>query len=163
MDRHTPSATLRIRPYVAAAMVLAVAGFGIWFAVDQSRKCRVELDAPRGRLFVEVARTPETRARGLANRADVTHDGLLFLWDAPARHPIWMADMRFTLDIVWLDERGGVLAVLTNVPPCAAAPCPLYEPAGSERSTSVLEVPAGDVTRYGIEVGSVVQGLSGER
>jgi Uncharacterized ACR, COG1430 len=26
----------------------------------------------------------------------------IILWDAPGRHPIWMAEMRFPLDLIWL-------------------------------------------------------------
>ena len=157
MHPNTPSATPRSRRYVAAVVIFATAGFAIWLAVDQRREAALELIAPRGRLLVEVARTPEARASGLANRVHVTHDGLLLLWDAPGRHPIWMAEMRFALDIAWLDEHGRVLAVITDAPPCAASPCPLYEPPGSERSTSVLELPAGEAGRHGIEVGSIIQ------
>jgi uncharacterized membrane protein (UPF0127 family) len=142
---------------VGAVVVLAAAAFVIWLAVDQQRESALELVAPRGTLLVEVAQTPEARAKGLSNRASVTHDGLLLLWDAPGRHPIWMADMRFALDIVWLDEYGRVLAVLTGVPQCAASPCPMYEPSGTEPSTSVLELPAGSAARHAIEVGSVVR------
>jgi uncharacterized membrane protein (UPF0127 family) len=142
---------------VGAAVVLAAATFVIWLAVDQQRESALELIAPRGTLFVEVAQTPEARAKGLSNRAGVTHDGLLLLWDAPGRHPIWMADMRFALDIVWLGEQGRVLAALVDVPLCAASPCPMYDPPGTERSTSVLELPGHSAARHGIEIGSVVQ------
>jgi uncharacterized membrane protein (UPF0127 family) len=138
-------------------VVLAAAASVIWFFVDQQRESALELVAPRGRLLVEVAQTPDARAKGLSNRASLTHDGLLLLWDASGRHPIWMADMRFALDIVWLGEHGRVLAVLTGVPPCAASPCPMYEPPGTETSTSVLELPAGSAARHAIEVGSVVR------
>jgi uncharacterized membrane protein (UPF0127 family) len=138
-------------------VLLAAAAFVIWFAVDQQRESVFELVAPRGKLLVEVAQTPEARAKGLSNRTSVTHDGLLLLWDAPGRHPIWMADMRFALDIVWLDADGRVLAVLTGVPQCAASPCPMYEPPGTESSTSALELPAGSAARHAIEVGSIVR------
>jgi uncharacterized membrane protein (UPF0127 family) len=142
---------------VGAVVVLAAAAFVIWFVVDQQSESALELVAPRGTLLVEVAQTPEARAKGLSNRAGVTHDGLLLLWDAPGRHPIWMADMRFALDIVWLGEQGRVLAALVDVPLCAASPCPMYDPPGTERSTSVLELPAHSAARHGIEIGSVVQ------
>jgi uncharacterized protein len=160
MAPHIPTTTSPRRAYVGAVLVLTAAAFAIWFGVDQQRESALELVAPHGRLFVEVARKPEARARGLSNRASVTHDGLLLVWDAPGRHPIWMADMRFALDIVWLDADGRVLAALADVPPCAAPPCPMYEPQGSERSTSVLEIPAGSAARHAIEVGSVIVRLS---
>ena len=76
--------------------------------------------------------------------------------DAPGRHPIWMKEMRFALDLVWLDFDGRVIAVLENVPPCSADPCPLYEPSGSDRSVAVLELPANAAARHGLAVGASV-------
>jgi uncharacterized membrane protein (UPF0127 family) len=157
MSPHIPSTPSPRRAYVGAVVLLAAAAFVIWFAVDQQSESALELVAPHGRLLVEVAQTPEARAKGLSNRAGVRHDGLLLLWDTPGRHPIWMANMRFALDIVWLDEHGRVLALLTGVPQCASTPCPMYEPPGTENSTSVLELPAGSAARHGIEIGSVVR------
>jgi uncharacterized membrane protein (UPF0127 family) len=47
--------------------------------------------------------------------------------------------MQIPLDIVWLDPDGRVRAVLDDVPPCRAEPCPLYEPDGTEHSVAVIE------------------------
>lgn len=123
----------------------------------------VELTAPTGPLRVELADTPAARASGLSNRDAVTGDGLLLQWDTPGRHPIWMADMRFALDLVWLDERDTVLALLDSVPPCSQQPCPLYEPPGTDAATAVLELPAGDAKRRGIAVGAVLRRADGSR
>ena len=65
--------------------------------------------------------------------------------------------MRFALDLVWLDERDMVLAVLDGVPPCSQQPCPLYEPPGTDAAIAVLELPAGDAKRRGIVVGAVLR------
>jgi uncharacterized membrane protein (UPF0127 family) len=43
--------------------------------------------------------------------------------------------MRFPLDLVWLDEAGGVVRVDRGVPPCRVRSC--------RRARSVLEVRAG--------------------
>ena len=69
----------------------------------------------------------------------------------------WMSEMRFALDLVWLDADGRVVAVLANVPPCTSTPCPLYEPPGSEKSVAVLELPAGKAAAHGLTVGAVVR------
>jgi len=141
---------------VGAAIVLAAAASTIWFAVERPAESTVELVAPLGTFVVEIARTPEARSSGLSNRTSTEHGGLLLVWDAPGRRPIWMADMRFALDLVWLDASGRVLAVLADVPPCDRQPCPLYEPPGTDRSTAVLEMPAGRAARYGITTDSTI-------
>lgn len=145
------------RAVAGTMVVVAVAASTVWFASERLGESTLELVAPKGTFVVETARTPEARATGLSNRTSIAHGGLLLEWNAPGRHPIWMADMRFALDLVWLDADGRVLAVLQNVPPCEQQPCPLYEPRGTDRSTSVLEIPAGGAARYAIEVGSVVR------
>ena len=151
------------RAVVGAVVVLAVAASTIWFASERRGESTLELVAPNGTFVVQTARTPQARATGLSNRTSIAHEGLLLLWDAPGRHPIWMADMKFALDLVWLDANGRILAVLENVPPCGHEPCPLYEPPGSDRSTSVLEAPAGNAARYAIAVGSVVHRIERDR
>lgn len=117
----------------------------------------VTLNTPTAPLRVELADSPAARAAGLSNRDAVTGDGLLLQWDAPGRRPIWMADMRFALDLVWLDKTGNVLALLDSVPPCSQQPCPLYEPPDTAAAIAVLELPAGDAKRGGIAVGAVLR------
>jgi uncharacterized protein len=151
----------RRRAVVAATIVLTVAAATIWWAVDRSPQSTIELVTPAGRLVVDVARTPETRARGLSNRASSKHDGLLLVWDVPGRHPIWMSDMQFALDLLWLDRDGRVRSVIADVPPWERQPCPLYAPPGTESSTSVLEVPTNTARRHALTVGSIVRAIEG--
>lgn len=70
----------------------------------------------------------------------------------PGRSSDLDAGMRFPLDLIWLDSNSQVLAVLTDVPACIDAPCPLYNPAGA-MAAAVLEAPSGDAGRYGIVAG----------
>ena len=124
-----------------------------WIVTDARRAVPHAIDvvAPSGVMRVEVADSARTRAAGLSNRDVVDRDGLLLEWSAPGRHPIWMAVMRFPLDLAWLDHDGRVLAVLTDVPPCPNQPCPLYEPPGTDRSMAVLETFVGRMARRGIQ------------
>lgn len=139
---------------VLLALCAVGASLAYWSAADTPTL--IQLTVPRGTLQVVLADTADLRSAGLSNLDAVPDDGMLLQWDTPGRHPIWMSEMRFALDIVWLDADGRVVSVLANVPPCTAAPCPLYEPAGSEASTAVLELPAGKAATYGLTVGAVV-------
>jgi uncharacterized membrane protein (UPF0127 family) len=152
------------RHVVGVAMGLVLALSLVWTLSERRpRPAPIELAAPTGTLRVELAKTPAARAAGLSNRDAVTGNGLLLHWDTPGRHPIWMAEMRFALDLVWLDERGNVLAVLDSVPPCNQQPCPLYEPPHTDAAIAVLELPAGDAKRRGIVVGAVLRRADGSR
>ena len=150
------------RAAVGTAIVLAVAAATIWFVFEPPAESTVELVSPKGVLVVATARTPEARASGLSNRERIPHQGLLLVWETAGRRPIWMAEMLFPLDIVWLDARGRVLAALADVPPCDRQPCPLYEPSGTDRATAVLELPAGYAGRYGIAVDSIIHARGGD-
>ncbi len=147
----------RLRRVVAVLLAITSVGMTLayWSAADGPTL--IALAVPRGTLQVALADTAEHRAAGLSNRDAITHDGMLLQWDAPGRHPIWMSEMRFALDLVWLDAEGRVLSVLPNVPPCTSTPCPLYEPAGSEASMAVLELPAGKAAIHGLVAGAVIR------
>lgn len=106
-------------------------------------------DAPRGQqlqvggtiVTVEVADGPEERARGLMFREGLRDgEGMLFVFERDGLHPFWMRNVRFPIDIVWLDSDGRVVHLETDVPPCPGPPCPLYTPRVFARY--VLEVGA---------------------
>jgi hypothetical protein len=116
-----------------------------------------KINTASGAILVAIADTPAARSAGLSNREELRDiDGLLLKWDEPGRHPIWMAGMRFPLDLVWLDRDGRVLDVLSNVPPCGMEPCPLYQPAETGESVAVLELPAGAASKRQLTRGTTV-------
>ena len=110
--------------------------------------------AGRVSLTVELARTPEQQIRGLSGRPGLkSGNGMLFVYDRPQPVSIWMKDMRFPLDIVWIRD-GRIVKLEKNAPPLT--------PAGPERiytatADLVLEVPAGFTGRKRIRVGDMVR------
>jgi uncharacterized membrane protein (UPF0127 family) len=66
-------------------------------------------------MQIRVARSPRSRLLGMALRRRPPPDtGLLI----PGCRSVHTFGMRFTLDLVWLDRAGRVLAVDEGVPPC---------------------------------------------
>ena len=54
---------------------------------------------------VEVADTLKKRSLGLGNRPSLKKGwGMLFVFEERKPHRFWMKDMRFPLDIIWLDN-----------------------------------------------------------
>ena len=146
------------RVLISAGIAVPLGIAMLWMRFDSGPLPAIALETPNGRILVEVADTPAARSTGLSNREALSGiDGLLLKWDAPGRHPIWMAGMRFSLDLIWIETNGHIVAVLTNVPPCRTDPCPLYEPDGAERSIAVLEIPAGAAASHGIAAGAIVR------
>jgi uncharacterized membrane protein (UPF0127 family) len=103
---------------------------------------------PSGAGFVlEVAAEPAKRQLGYMYREEVgPHEGMIFLFDAPGRHGIWMKNCKVALDIIWLDEDLRVVEIAAEQPPCPeSGPCPTAVPMRAARY--VLEVAAGVAAR----------------
>lgn len=102
-------------------------------------------------IEVEIAETEEARERGLSGRESLAAGhGLLFLFESPGMHGFWMKDMRFPIDIVWIDEDWVVLGVERGAEPASYPD--IFSPPAPVRS--VLEIPAGQARAYGIDTGS---------
>jgi hypothetical protein len=112
------------------------------------------LIAGRVKVTVELARTSVEQIRGLSGRPtlDPGH-GMLFVYERPQPVSIWMKDMRFPLDILWI--RGGrIVRIEKRAPP--------LDPHGPERiytatADLVLEVPAGFTDGARIRLGDTVR------
>jgi uncharacterized protein len=67
---------------------------------------------------VTVVDTEEARRQGLSGRERLgEREGMLFVFDMPGQYGFWMKDMRFPIDILWLDEAGKVVDIKVNAPP----------------------------------------------
>ncbi|MDO8462700.1 MAG: DUF192 domain-containing protein [bacterium] len=107
----------------------------------------------------EVARTPAARRQGLSGRDALAADaGLLIVFDMLDQHRIWMKDMRFSIDLIWI--AGGVVVDTHEQLPVPSpgrdpASLPYFNP--RPQALFVLEVPAGTVAKYGIIHGDQVR------
>ena len=104
---------------------------------------------------VDVAWTPETRATGLSGRPCLAKDtGLVLGWDQPNLTRIWMPDMNFAIDVIFVRD-AQVVAIFADAQPCVRGePCPTFGPASAV--DYVLEVPAGSAKTWGLEKGAPI-------
>jgi hypothetical protein len=132
---------------------------GIIFAVISCRavaaeeKASVRIYFPNGEfVLAELALSGEQRAKGLMFRDSMAADrGMLFLFEEEAIHSFWMKNVKFPIDILWLDREKMVVHLAKRVPPCRKDPCPTYSPVRS--SLYVLELRAGRSDELGIRPG----------
>jgi len=97
----------------------------------------------------------EDRQMGLMFRPSLSLDkGMLFIFEEPAFHTIWMKNCKFPIDIVWLDDDKKVVHLAESVPPCTAEPCPVYSPL--RKASYVVELNAGQARREKAVVGSTL-------
>lgn len=106
-------------------------------------------------ITVEIAATPQSRARGLMYRDRLPDDrGMLFVFPRLYFWSFWMKNTKIALDLIWLDENHRVVYIRTDVPPCVKEPCETYLP--MQKALYVLEVNAGTVKKWNLKVGDVL-------
>src|SRR5437867_679123 len=110
------SGTMRRRHRLAAVLLGAMTAP----APSGAGPAVIPLRLPSGKVLQsEVMVKDEDRAMGLMFRASLPKDhGMLFLFDQPDFHTIWMKNCKFPIDIVWLDGDRRVVDVAPSVPPC---------------------------------------------
>jgi len=110
--------------------------------------------ADRVTVTVELARSVHEKMRGLSGRPTLkAGHGMLFVYEQPQPIGIWMKDMRFALDILWIRDNR-IVHMEQHAPPLTGV--------GPERvytatADLVLEVPAGFAGQQKIRLGDLVQ------
>ncbi len=113
----------------------------------------IKLFLPDGTpITAELAVTAAQRAQGLMFRDRIDADqGMLFIFDREELNSFWMLNMKFAIDILWLDRNRRVVHIEASVPPCPKEPCPSY-PTPSP-AMYVLELQNGAAAAHKIKLG----------
>jgi uncharacterized membrane protein (UPF0127 family) len=96
--------------------------------------------------------------RGLMFRESLpANRALLYVHAKPGHYGYWMYQTYFPLDMIWMDSNHRIVEIVENAPPCktAASQCPHY--GGREVASYGLELNAGLVRKYGIQVGQTIR------
>ncbi len=100
---------------------------------------------------VKVAKDKASQEKGLAGVTELKQNGgLLMVFDSDDTWGIWMKDMKVSLDIVWLNSNKEVIYIVKNVSPDLST-SKTFKPTKPARY--VLEVAAGDTSKYGVKIG----------
>jgi uncharacterized membrane protein (UPF0127 family) len=118
-------------------------------------KAKVSIDGLQ--LSAEIPTTRELMAKGLAVKNELRdNESMLFVYEEPSKQSFWMKDMRFPIDIIWIDSNGRIVHIEENLEPCPLAPiCPTYAP--NADSQFVLETVSGFAQRHNIGLGTYVR------
>jgi uncharacterized membrane protein (UPF0127 family) len=106
-------------------------------------------------ILVEVAKTEAAKTKGLSGRLALDKDkGMLFVFSKPDFYRFWMPEMRFPIDIIWINDQkvvGITPDVSHNFDPLKPD---IYSPA--RPAQYVLEVNASFSAEKNIQVGDAV-------
>jgi uncharacterized membrane protein (UPF0127 family) len=103
-------------------------------------------------IWVEVAKTPEERSRGLMGRKFLGKDeGMLFIFETEDYHGFWMKDTLLPLSIAFIDRDGRIVSITDMQPFILDSHLPpkpiLY----------ALEMNKAWFSSYGIKVGDQIR------
>ena len=108
-------------------------------------------------LVADIAATDEQRTKGLSVKDRLgENEAMLFVFDNEAEHSFWMKNMKFPIDIIWLDSDKTIVHIEHNLQPCSfELLCPTYKP--NVESLYVLETVGGFAEKHDIVKGTMVE------
>jgi len=133
--------------------LLVLLFFFCLFSLLEARKTKfVKVFFPdESSVTAELAETPEQRQLGLMFRERINPDqGMLLVFEEEDYIGIWMKNVNFPLDLLWLDQEKRIVHIECDVPPCQDDPCPSYSP--QIPGMYVLELKAGSVKDHGLKL-----------
>jgi len=133
-----------------AALSLAAA----WAWAQQPPLPAASLSAGIHMIQAEVANTAATRSQGLMQRKSMAQGaGMLFLFDEPAMHCMWMKNTLIPLSVAFIDERGEIVNIADMQPQDETTHC------ATRPARYALEMNQGWFKKRGIAPGMPIKGL----
>ena len=107
-------------------------------------------------LLASLSTTPDSQSKGLAIKDSLNeNEGMLFIFESPQKYSFWMKDMKFPIDIIWINSAGKIVHIEKNLPPCVfLLPCPSYTP--NDDSLYVLEVVSNFTNKFDVNIADAV-------
>ena len=136
---------------ILSLALIVIVGAGMVYRLAETHSTLYVGD---GVFKVRVATTDAERLRGLSGTESLAADqGMLFDFETSAKWSIWMKDMNYPIDVIWLDANKRVVHIVKNMPPESYQDT--FTPEKPARY--VLEVAAGTVERKAIGIGDTAR------
>lgn len=105
---------------------------------------------------VELASTVESQEKGLSGREKLGENtGMLFVFKDSGIYSFWMKDMKFAIDIIWINEDRNIVFIKKNVLPSTFPET--FSP--EKKSLYVLELVSGFSEKNNLKEGNFVEFL----
>lgn len=144
--------SLRWNKIILWVIIGALLALACWLFIPR-KTVPVIVFPNKQKIALEFADTVVERAQGLSNRESLAIDnGMLFVFGSEGLYPFWMPEMKFSLDIIWLDSQYKIVYLAQNVPPATSEKA-LVQYTNTQPAKYVLEVNAGVTTANQLQVG----------
>ena len=109
------------------------------------------IQTPKGLIQAQIVSQGLALEKGLGDRDSLPeNEGMLFNFPYSEMYRFWMKDMRFSIDIVWMNDQKQVIWIQSHVSPDTYPQS--FGP--SVPSKYVLEINSGNANRMGIATGT---------
>jgi len=118
--------------------------------IDKNKFKKTVISIGKVEINSFVSDTETLQEAGLSGWSGLeANQGMLFVFPTPGKYNFWMKDMKFALDMIWLNEKKQIIDIAENILPETYPKS--FSP--SENSIYVLEVPSGFCSQNNIVVG----------
>lgn len=141
---------------IVIVIIIALIKFGGSLALPFGKSATATIKNQKFTLM--VAQSEKDKTRGLSGRQSLSaNTGMIFIFDKPGVYSFWMKDMKFPIDMIFLNNNK-IDTMYKNIPPPAAdentANLKVYSPKGN--IDYVLELPAGTADKYSLKPGDTI-------
>jgi uncharacterized membrane protein (UPF0127 family) len=137
--------------WLLIVLVLGLVGVAAYFIVQPQLQPHTTLHLGDGVYTTRVASNEADRQKGLSGTYSLGDDqAMLFVYESEGKWGIWMKDMNYPIDIVWLDKDKKVIYIVKNADP-SSYPYETFTP--KENAKYVVELKAGSVGKKAISIG----------
>lgn len=148
------------RRWAQIVIVVAIIVFGMVFLWWQMFSRQPKLQLANTTFEATVLETKEDKIRGLSGTESLAkNQAMLFDFEHEDTWGIWMKDMNYAIDIIWIDSESRVIFMVADAQP-SSYPDTVYKP--SKQARYVIETISGTIERTGLKMGDIVTLPSGE-
>lgn len=127
-------------------------------ANPQTQKRTTAVSIKGLKIDADIAKSADERKKGLSGRDGLEISrGMLFVFDSSSDWAIWMKNMKFPIDIIWVDENKKIVYIVQSALPEPGkkdSQLTVYKPSGNAKY--VIEINAGIASANSLQVGDSV-------
>ncbi len=118
---------------------------------------KIEIRLKNVHFKVDVADSALKQMLGLMYRENIKDaGGMLFIFRKSRKYGIWMHNMRFPIDILWLDDKHRIVDIVEKANPCVSLiNCRTHYP--DKNSKFVIELKSGMVKKLHVRIGDIAE------